>query len=120
MKKGGWNFDVSHQHTYYKYARECGTSTWYGFKYGYPIGSVTAIFAGSGKATLNFGNCYASGRVVVYLNEKDIGHADANTPKQEITFDYSKGDNLTIKEENMAIIKLNSLNLSCADSKYAM
>ena len=78
------------------------------------------MFAGSGKATLNFGNCYHQDRVTVYLNKKDIGHADAWTFEKEITFDYSNGDILTLKEHPMAIIKLNSLKLSCADGKYAM
>ena len=119
MKNGGWKLDVSNSNDT-KYAGQCGTSTWFGFKYGYPIGSVTAILIGSGKATLNFGNCYSHGRVVVYLNQNEIGHADAFMPEKEIAFDYSKKDVLTIKEKYMAIIKLNYLNLSCSDGKCAM
>ena len=116
MQNSGWNFDISHSNdpTYWA---ECGTSTWYGYKYGYDIGSVYATLVGSGTATLNFGNCYSGGRVTVYLNGRDIAYAVAYTFEQEVTFDYSSGDILTIKEDPMAIIKLNSLKLSCADSK---
>ena len=119
MKNSGWKFDVSHSKDL-RYVGECGTSTWYGYKYGPAMGSVTAILVGSGKATLNFGNCYHGGSVAVYLNQKNIGHADAYTPNQEITFDYSHGDNLTIKESLMAIIKLNSLNFSCFNNENGM
>ena len=116
MEKNGWDFDITDSNDP-KFTAECGTSAWYGYNYGPVIGSLTAIFVGSGKATLNFGNCYTAGRVTVYLNGRDIAYAVAYTFEQEVTFDYSSGDILTIKEHPMAIIKLNSLKLSCTNSK---
>ena len=116
MQKSGWIFDISHSNDP-NYVLTCGTSTWYGYKYGVNIGSVSATLVGSGTATLKFENCYYNGRVTVDLNGNDIAYADAYPSEQEVTFKYSSGDILTIKEHPMAIIKLNSLKLSCADSK---
>ena len=58
------------------------------------------------------GNCYQKGQVIVYLNNQEISRATAYESKKEVTFNYSKGDTLLIKEVNIGIIKLNSLDLS--------
>ena len=112
MEESGWKMDVSHSNNA-PYTRQCGNDTWFGYRYGYPIGVVKLEMLESGNATLNFGYCYPRGQVIVYLNDVEIAAANANTPKQEIAFKYSKEDSLKIKEVGMAIIKLNSFNISC-------
>ena len=93
--------------------RLCDKHTFYGYICGDHVGEVFAIFKGSGKATLSFGNCYNMGHVIVKLNDKQLSLATANTPKKEITFHYLKHDVLTIQKIGVAIIKLNSLDLTC-------
>ena len=116
MKKNGWVFDVTHSNDT-RYAKQCGTASWFGYSYGSPIGSVTALLIGSGNATLSYGNCYGGGRVSVYLNGNEISHAFGNTPTKEIAFEYTNRDVLTIMEMYIGIIKLNYLHLSCFGGK---
>ena len=100
------------------YSPQCGMDTWFGYNYGRLVGSVQTTFQGTGKAVLNFGNCYQSGRVIVYLNGKEISRAHGKTPRKEVEFQYSKGDLLRIEEVHVAIIKLNSLELYHNGTKY--
>ena len=110
MEKNGWKLNIRHSMDS-AYSEKCGMDTWFGYNYGEKVGSVQTTFKGTGKATLNFGNCYRSGWVKVYLNGKEISRANGNTPRKEVEFRYSKDDILRIKEVNVAIIKLNSLEL---------
>ena len=110
MKKNGWKLNIRHSMTSV-YSPQCGMDTWFGYNHGRSVGSVQTMFHGTGKAVLNFGNCYQSGRVIVYLNGREISGANKNTPRKEVEFQYSKGDILRIDEVLVAIIKLNSLEL---------
>ena len=74
---------------------------------------VSATFEGSGTATLDFGNCYTHGITRVYLNSKIIGSALPNTISVTTNIKYKPGDVLKITEEDMGIIKINSLKLTC-------
>ena len=112
MKANGWRMDVTNWNDSV-YAAQCDPSTWFGYKYGYGIGVISTTLTGSGKALLDFGNCYGHGMVVVRLNNKEIGLAGANTPSKKVSFSYSRNDVLSISEENIAIIKLNFFELSC-------
>ena len=112
MQRNGWIFDVAYSNMD-RYAEQCSPSSWYGYSYGSKIGSVYVAFMGSGNATLNYGNCYNGGTVTVFLNENEIGHADGNNPVQAVSFEYSNRNVLMLKETNTAIIKLNSLKISC-------
>ena len=111
MIKNGWIINVLSANDP-KYKNQCGMNkTWFGYTYGYPVGSVKTTFLGNGKAVLNYGNCYYKGQVKVLLNKKQISSANGNVINKEVTFNYSKGDTLIIKEVNVAIIKLNSLEI---------
>ena len=112
MQRNGWIFDVAYSNMD-RYAEQCNPSSWYGYSYGSKIGSVYVAFMGSGNATLSYGNCYNGGTVTVFLNENEIGHADGNIPEQAVSFEYSNRNVLMLKETNTAIIKLNSLKISC-------
>ena len=107
----GWRIDVTNSMEP-KYGFTCGRKTWYGYNYAFSVGSIQASFEGTGTAKLRYGNCYMSGQVIVYLNGKEISRAEAYDTMKEVIFNYSKGDTLLLKEVNIAIIKLNSLELS--------
>ena len=95
-----------------KYTRYCGTETFWGYKYGKPVGKITYSFKGDGKATLKFGNCYKGGRANVYLNKTFL----ASTTRYEnktIHFDYKPGDTLMVEETGAGIFIIHSLKISC-------
>ena len=114
MQDNGWNVDVTHDN-HDSFSQQCSEATWFGFKWDSAVGTVRATFKEQGKAILNFGNCgrNAGGLVSVNLNNKQIGSALAGKNKNEITFEYSEGDILVIKEggNGIGIIALNSLQL---------
>ena len=110
MEKGGWVFNVDSSKNRYWEGR-CGKDTWYGLTSGAANGYVQATFDGSGKGTLNYGNCYEYGWVRVYLNNVMISQANANIKNKMVDFQFSKGDVLKIAEAG--IIKLNSLKIDC-------
>ena len=102
------------QDTYGKYDEMCESDTFYGYKGGFAVGSVSAIFKGSGKANLKYKNCFKSGYVSVSLNGKEI---DRNPNKliyidDVLSFRYEEADFLEIKEFRTAIIKLHYLHLA--------
>ena len=86
-------------------------SNWYGYSNGSPMGSVSTTFDVKGQATLDFGNCWSSGTVYVYLDGNVIASAPQNTPSKKVEFDFNIGSILKITEENVAIIQFNSLNI---------
>ena len=106
----GWVVDVTTSNT--QYNAQCGNKAWFGWKGGSAVGAVSASFTGSGKATLIFGNCWTGGNVIAYLNSKMIGTVQ-NFGNTTIEFTFSKGDVLTIKELNTALIQLHKLTIEC-------
>ena len=112
MEAKGWMFDVTADMKS-AYEEACGTDTWYGNTGGWDIGTISATFSGSGTATLDYGNCLRPmGEVKVQLNGETINKAPKNTPSKQVIFDFVPGDVLSL-EEDYAIIKVNSLKLSC-------
>ena len=120
MKEGGWRVDGAPEHES-DYAWYCASNSFWGYKYHSAIGFVEATFKGSGRATLDFGNCYDQGGVVkVYLNADEIGEAAESEFSKVISFNYSRGDVLNITEEYKGeggIIKINSLKLEECEEK---
>ena len=121
MKEGGWRVDGAPEHSNV-YAIYCDVpNTFWGYKYHSATGFVEATFKGSGRATLEFGNCYHKGGVVkVYLNADEIGVATKLEKSKVINFNYSRGDVLNITEEYKGeggIIKINSLKLEECEEK---
>ena len=88
----------------------CGTASWYcsGSK---AEGSISAKFKSSGSATLDFGNCYKKGIVVVNLNGARKSAAKAKVPSKSINFEFVTGDELKIIEKEGGIINLNSFKV---------
>ena len=116
MENSGCSFDVEY-HKPEQYKETCGTNnTWYGFsKRG--SGKITATFTGLGTATLDYGYCSKGHSylryVTVSLNGKEIDKATRSTASKQITFRFLATDVLLLKGTNGAIIKLNSLKLTC-------
>ena len=121
MEKNGWSFDTNFNGPDANVAACAKTNTWYGFKFlevGEKVGTVKAKFTGSGTATLDYGNCFTAGKVNVYLNAELKDVAVSNTPSKKITFDFSPNDVLLLSEtDEDAIIKLNTLTLTCNKGK---
>ena len=110
MVVGGWTINAPHQSD--EWAAGCGGyNTFWAYTNAAPVGYVSAIFKGSGIATLNFGNCWKKGITKVYLNGQVVGSAGPFQSSVVARFNYKSGDNLKIAEENMGIIKINSLKL---------
>ena len=100
----------------------CGTGNWYKDKEdeypckgsaswycsGSDIGSISVKFKGPGLATLDFGNCYKKGMVLVSLNGAIISGAKGNEKSKTVTFDFVPGDELKISEKEVGIISFNS------------
>ena len=126
MENNGWKFnnvtfDRTNVGKYYD--RQCGQETFWGGGHGNIVGMVSATLPGSGTAILNYGNCYNNipgGEVNIRLNGHVIDMAPNNTPKKEVKFKFKPGDVLIIEEVNYAILKLNSLNLSCIGEKLTL
>ena len=117
MTANGWTVDVYYSNDTPNnwYSSNCNSGTFYGYCYGNYIGSVTASFKGSGKATLDFGNCHTAGVTKAYLNGKEIAQASTLTMSKEVTFTYRPGYILKLDEQKHGIIQLNSLKLECND-----
>ena len=77
------------------------------------ISFIEATFKGSGKGTLNFGNCFSDGIVQVHLNGVSIGSAYPNKKSEVVSFKYKKGDVLRVSRHTVGIIAINSLKLDC-------
>ena len=115
MIKNGWMINCRSQNNpYYNNMCQKFDKNWFGYTNGDAVGSVGTTFSGNGNATLKYGNCFTKskkGQVKVELNGKEISSANQGELGKEIIFNFSKGDQLEIKEVNTAIIKLNSLEI---------
>ena len=97
----------------------CKDGTWYGHRSGgWKPASVSATFKGYGIATLRYGNCHGFKAVNVYINNEKIATAYGNELSKKVTFSFVKGSKLRIEDaSDGAIIKLNSLDISCSVGK---
>ena len=112
MQASGWNISVDNINNGNYYVLCQAGGGWWGYSWGYTIGSISYMFKRQGTAVLSYGNCYTGGQVVVYLNDVEISKAYGNQNPKETTFDFFKGDILRIDEVNAGIIKLYSLKMS--------
>ena len=118
MHRNGWAFEnkVSNLLTRIgSYKEECKASTFY--EKG--LASVSAVFHGSGSATLDFGNCLGTGVVDVFLrdyknvtNAKKISVAQGSEKSKSVAFDFQGGSILEIRTD-YGIVALNDLVISC-------
>ena len=112
MISNGWAICADNlKDTVYKSSCEPPMTFW-GYNYGQEYGGCVARFMGSGKAILDFGNCWKSGQTRVYLNKKRLKMAGKLVNSTVVTFNYKKGDVLRLEETPTGIVKINALHLS--------
>ena len=75
--------------------------------------SISTTFWGHGRASLQFGNCNNAGQVSVFLDGTEIGRSRSDEEATTANFNVKEGSVLTIKADNLAIIKLFELKLKC-------
>ena len=115
MENNGWSFDITDDATTDTgYESKCNMhGTYYGWKFP-GVGKISATFAGSGTAKLDYGNCHNMGYVNVHLSGELLDGASANTPSKLFSFNFSPNDVLMLEEtDGNTVIKFNSLDLSC-------
>ena len=120
MVENGWSADVDYSNgkDWNKaHEQDCSTETFYGYRGGNLVGSVSANFKGSGRGTLSYGNCYKTGYVSVSINGIEISRSTSNS-QDVVNFQYRRGDILKIEEYDTAIIKLYSLELQEGGKQY--
>ena len=123
MESSGWVIDLNREE---KDTSEEGMDrckrgdNWFGWTHR-GIGSVRASLRGSGVADLDFGNCWTSGVVRVYLNEKEVASAKENTPSKNISFNFLDGDVLKLQDEGgNSVIVLNRILFRKIPGKFNM
>lgn len=114
MERAGWSFDFN-RHKVRSLAGRCGGgANWYGYSEGDAVGTLSAVLRGDGIGTLVFGNCYNAGKAKVYLNNTLIDAAPPNTRERIITFNFTDGTTLKVKdEEGNAVVEINSFAVTC-------
>ena len=85
-------------------------TNWYAYKKGVPIGTMKTSLSGMGKGKLEFGNCFNTGVVKVYLDGSEIENAGPGEFKV-VSFEYNDGSVLEISEFNIAIIQIDNFIL---------
>ena len=104
-KKGSWSNDN---------VVDAVCMSWYCWEHDIPVGSISTELNGNGRGRLDFGNCWKTGIVRVFLAGNEIAQASANTQSTVIEFDFNSGDELKIVEESIGIIQFNNFDvLSC-------
>lgn len=117
MKDAGWTIRSDKDMSRYK--DQCEEANWFGFKEN-GKGSISATFNGAGQATLAVGNCAEEARessvVVVSKNFDELIRLEGRQGAVSVSFDFTPGDRLTIKEFDNGIIALKSLKIEERDS----
>ena len=109
----GWTIDCE-QGVWQQGARNYAghrCSNWYGWTSSTPIGSISTTFNRSGRAQLDFGNCWTGGAVDATLDGIVLASVPKNTPSETVEFDFQVGSILKITEVGGQIIQFNSLNI---------
>ena len=71
---------------------------------------MTTYLHGKGKGKLDFGNCWSTGFVKLFLNDLEIESAGPGEFKVAM-FDYDDNSKLEIQEVDTAIIQINKFEL---------
>ena len=106
-----WVFDLDYgPWNYGNHIGSCSDSSWFGWKSGNAIGSISIILYGKGHAILTFGNCWSTGLVKLFLNGSEIISVGPNNIKT-IEFDFENSQ-LKLEEHHTGIIPEMSLAVS--------
>ena len=117
MKRAGWNLDLKYWQNFHRdVAPRCRRgNNWFGWSDHAGVGTISTRLQRNGEATLDFGNCWDAGKVVVYLNDIAIASAEKNTPTKTVSFNFDHGDILKLRDEGAnSVISLNGLTMKCS------
>ena len=78
--------------------------------------AISTSFWGTGKATLEYGNCYNEGEVTILLDGNEIAKSKSGEFISNVTFNVEEGTTLAIETDDRAIIRLYQLDLECGKS----
>jgi len=101
------NWDYNFDHGVWN-NQQSTCKNFYAWKSEDAVGKMSTTLIAKGKGELDFGNCWNSGVVEVYLDGSKIASAGPGESKV-ISFDYNDGSKLEIREVNNAIIQINTL-----------
>ena len=107
LEIGSWNFGGN--------IGSCGDSSWWGFREGNAIGSISIMLYGKGYASLTFGNCWKTGEVKLFLNDSVITSVGPNSIQTvEFYFEHSQ---FKLEEHHTGIIRFDHFEIpACSDS----
>ena len=112
LRSNGWVITCTSENK--QVDAQCGTDTWYGWIHNEPIGYISAVLQGTGKANLSFGSCAGAGFARALLNGNVIEQtARGQHERKDVTFDYSPGDLLKVEEIEIGVIKMYSISFDC-------
>jgi len=84
------------------------------FKSGSPSCHIKTTLNGSGRAKIDFGNCFTEGVSKLFLDGNEIASAGASEANIVKEFDYTDGSELKLTEEQTGVISFNSFGvLTC-------
>ena len=114
-KAKGWIFDIDRGPCpwncfYSTNIGTCDNASWFGWKDGSPVGSISTILYGNGTALITFGNCWKKGLVRLYINGNEVYTVHSNI-LVTIEFDFNDGDKLELKEHYIGIIRLDDIQI---------
>ena len=93
----------------------CSEYSWYGWAPKDKQASISTTLHGIGKAVLEFGNCWKSGKVVAYKNNVVIDSVNGRNEVQ-VEFDFQDGDVLKITKHGEGIIRFDDLRFDWCHS----
>ena len=127
MKNAGWILGTNYapkpggnRRRLIKIKKKCrrqtnGGTNWFGQS---DIGTVSAPLQGNGEAKLDFGNCWTTGEVKVYLNDREVASAQKNTPSKIVSFKFHDGDILKLRDEGAnSVIAINDITFRCSSGR---
>ena len=109
----GWETTCTHGNIY---GTSAGSScpNWHTFKSGSPSCSIKTTLNGSGRAKIDFGNCFNEGVSAVFLDGNEIAKAGASEVNIVKEFDFTDGSELKLTEVGNGVISFNSFGvLTC-------
>jgi len=90
----------------------CLSDSFHGWSGGNHVGTASRIMSGQGTATLTFGNCWNAGVTNVYLDGENIATAPIRTNSESVTFHYTDGQRLEVKDESgNAVVSLTGMKV---------
>lgn len=114
LTSAGWSLTGFDEVDTLRDQQKCGSEHFHARKTGNGVGVASKTLRGSGKAELEYGNCWDAGKVNVYLNGKMISSASPLTRSKRVKFKFGAGDKLEVKdEEGNAVVQLIRLKLEC-------